>query len=327
MKNALILFVLFFSFTLHAKKKIELKSPDGQLKTVIDIDNDIYFDISHLQTEILSPSRIFFRLDSGVFLGKNPQILNIKKRSQKQTIKSPFYKRDEVEDNFNEVLINFKGNYSVIFRAYNEGIAYRYQTQFNHDLYVYDEGFELDMPLDNNMYASYVNTDAKSRGGQFFNSFEESYNYLPISKYNDDKLLILPLLIECNDGKKLCITESDLENFPGMFIFNDSNEPKLTSVHATYPKKEARLKDNNSQFNVIAREHYVAKTNGTRSYPWRIFVVSENDGQLADCDMVYRLASPSRIDDISWIKPGKAAWEWWTDWKLAGVDFKSGVNM
>ena len=167
-------------FRSHAKKKIELKSPDGQLKTVIDIDNDIYFDISHLQTEILSPSRIFFRLDSGVFLGKNPQILNIKKRNQKQTIKSPFYKRDEVEDNFNEVLINFKGNYSVIFRAYNEGIAYRYQTQFNHDLYVYDEGFELDMPLDNNMYASYVNTDAKSRGGQFFNSFEESYNYLLI---------------------------------------------------------------------------------------------------------------------------------------------------
>lgn len=100
----------------------------------------------------------------------------------------------------------------------------------------------------------------------------------------------------------------------------------MKAVHAPYPKVKEQGGHNQLQMLVKERENYIAKTSGTRSFPWRAFIISRNDKELADCDMVYRLASPSRVNDISWIKPGKVAWDWWNDWNLYGVDFRAGIN-
>ena len=114
--------------------------------------------------------------------------------------------------------------------------------------------------------------------------------------------------------------------YPGMFLNNATDKPTLKSVHAPYPKSQVQGGHNNLQMLVTERENFIAKTKGARNFPWRVFVVSENDAQLADCDMVYRLASPNRLSDISWIKPGKVAWDWWNDWNIYGVDFRAGIN-
>ena len=158
------------------------------------------------------------------------------------------------------------------------------------------------------------------------NSFEQPYVYEPITKLNSKRLMFLPLLVELEGGKKLCITEADLEDYPGMFLNNSTTQPALKPVFAPYPKVKKQGGHNNLQMLVEEREHYIAKTKGTRSFPWRVFVVSAEDRQLADCDMVYRLASPCRVKDLSWIKPGKVAWEWWNDWNIDGVDFRAGIN-
>ena len=161
---------------------------------------------------------------------------------------------------------------------------------------------------------------------QFFNSFEQPYVNETITSLNDKRLKILPLLVDLGDGRKVCITEADLEDFPGMFLNNETGKPSLKAVHAPYPKVKEQGGHNQLQMLVKERENYIAKTSGTRSFPWRAFIISRNDKELADCDMVYRLASPSRVNDISWIKPGKVAWDWWNDWNLYGVDFRAGIN-
>ena len=138
--------------------------------------------------------------------------------------------------------------------------------------------------------------------------------------------MFLPLVVDAGEGVKICITESGLENYPGLYLSAAEGEKRLTGQFAPYPKKTVQGGHNQLQMLVKERENYIAKTSGTRSFPWRAFIISRNDKELADCDMVYRLASPSRVNDISWIKPGKVAWDWWNDWNLYGVDFRAGIN-
>ena len=222
--------------------------------------------------------------------------------------------------------IAFRGDYSIAFRLYNDGLAYRFMTRKKGDIIVTDENATYNFSSDHKTFAPYVNSTKPTFEEQFSNSFEQPYVNEPITKLNSQRLMILPFLVELENGKKLCITEADLEDYPGMFLNNSTDKPSLKSVHAPYPKRKEQGGHNRLQMLVKERENYIAKTKGTRSFPWRVFVVSENDGQLADCDMVYRLASPSRISDVSWIKPGKVAWDWWNDWNIYNVDFRAGIN-
>ena len=141
-----------------------------------------------------------------------------------------------------------------------------------------------------------------------------------------NQLAFTPVVVELKDGKKLCIAESDVESYPGMFVRNANQSNSLKGVFAPYPKETVQGGHNKLQKLVTAREDYIAKCSGRRSFPWRIAIVSSDDKELLDNDMVYKLAAPSRLEDTSWIKPGKVAWEWWNSCGLSGVDFKAGVN-
>jgi len=160
---------------------------------------------------------------------------------------------------------------------------------------------------------------------QFFTSFESQYTIDSISKMDVERIAFTPLLICLKDGKKAVIVESDLEDYPGTF-FRKGEGNSLVSVQSTYPKVEEQGGHNMLQLVVKEREDFVAKVNGTRDFPWRAMVISENDAELMNSDMVYKLASPSRVKDVSWLKPGKVAWDWWNNWNIWGVDFKAGIN-
>ena len=141
-----------------------------------------------------------------------------------------------------------------------------------------------------------------------------------------DRLVFLPAMVELKDGKKAVITESDLEDFPGLLLRNETGKTGFSAIHAAYPKTEIQGGHNNLQYVVTEREKYIAKVQGKRNFPWRCIVISENDAELADSDMVYKLASPCRVSDVSWIQPGKVAWDWWNAWNIYNVDFKAGIN-
>lgn len=324
--QTLLVFLLAGSMSLLAQKSYHLQSPDRKLQTVVTVDQDVEFSLTHEGTEVLAPSVISMTLQNGEVLGVSPKVSKVTKGSVDKVIPSPFYKKAEVSDVYNEMTIAFRGNYSIAFRLYNDGLAYRFITRKKGDIVVVDESATYNFPSDYMTFAPYVNSTKPTFEEQFSNSFEQPYVNEAITKLNDKRLMILPFLVDLGNGKKLCITEADLEDYPGMFLNNTTDKPSLKSVHAPYPKVKQQGGHNRLQMLVKERENYIAKTKGTRSFPWRVFVVSENDGQLLDCDMVYRLASPSRLSDISWIKPGKVAWDWWNDWNLYGVDFRAGIN-
>ena len=324
--KTLILFLCVGSVSVSAQKTYQLESPDKKLQTVVTIGDDIRFSMMHEGSEVLASSPISMTLQNGVVLGEKPRVSKVMRGVADKSIPSPLYKKSEVQDVYNEVTFAFRGNYGLVFRAYNDGLAYRFTTKMKDSIVVVDEEAYFNFPADYSAFAPYVNNTKATFEEQYMNSFEQPYVYEPITKLNSKRLMFLPLLVELKGGKKLCITEADLEDYPGMFLNNSTTQPALKPVFAPYPKVKKQGGHNNLQMLVEEREHYIAKTKGTRSFPWRVFVVSAEDRQLADCDMVYRLASPCRVKDLSWIKPGKVAWEWWNDWNIDGVDFRAGIN-
>jgi len=303
-----------------------VKSPDGQLKAVINTNTKLTYFIMHNADTLIAPSAISMRLTGGEVLGQNAKVKSVKTNTANQVIVAPFYKRNQIKDIYNELVISFNKNYSIVFRAYNEGIAYRFVTNRKQDFNVENEEAVFNFPADYQAIVPYVNKKENATfEEQFFNSFENTYTHAPLSKLDAKRLAFLPLVVEAANGKKVCITEADLEEYPGMYLNRQSGNI-LLGVFAPYPKRIEQGGHNKLQQLVKERENYIAKSKGSRSFPWRIIAVSTQDKQLADNDLVYKLASPSRIGDVSWIKPGKVAWDWWNDWNISGVDFKSGVN-
>ncbi|MGD9558217.1 MAG: glycoside hydrolase family 97 protein [Mangrovibacterium sp.] len=326
MKESFAFLLLFLSAIGGFAQTQELNSPDGKLQVKIDISDQIRFSVSHEQTEVVALSPVSMTLADGTVWGVNPKLKNKKVQRINQKIGTPIYKKSEIEDVYNELVLNFKGNYSLVFRAYNQGVAYRFSSILKDDIEIKNEEINLNFSQDNQTIVPYVNK--KSPSGfeeQFFNSFENTYTHGKLSELDKSRLMFLPVVVELNDGKKLCFTEADLESYPGLYL-NKGAGNSLEGVFAPYPKQIKQGGHNMLQGLVTEREDYIAKVQGTRSFPWRVFAVSATDKELLNNDLVYQLASPSRLSDISWVKPGKVAWDWWNDWNIYGVDFRAGIN-
>ncbi len=302
-------------------------SPDGKIQVEITLNDQITFAVNHESDLVIAPSPISMELGEDETLGANPRLRNKKTDEVNQTVEALFYKRGQIRDHYNELRLNFRGNYSLIFRAYDEGVAYRFATDRRDSLTVMNERVAFNFAQDFPVWAPYANVnDHSSYEPQLESSFENTYDKAPISQLDGQRLIILPALVDVGNSKKVCITESDLEDYPGMYLNSGGGEKSLNAVFAAYPKKEEQGGHNNLQMRVTEREEYIARVPGRRAFPWRVMVISEEDKQLADSDLVYLLASPSRVEDISWIKPGKVAWDWWNAWNLYGVDFEAGIN-
>ena len=321
---AVFLFVTAF-VAQAAPKAFSLSSPDGKLNVSVEVGQTVVYSLSHGGTAILSPSEISMTLSGGIIYGENSRFIGKKERSINESINASFYKKDIVSDNFNELTLRFKG-FNIVFRAYNDGMAYRFVSLSEKPFAVIDEKAEFAFPEDQKAYVPYVRK-SKSFDAQFFNSFENTYEHIALSEWYRERLAFLPLVVEAADGKKVCITESDLLNYPGMYLYNGNAGNTLSGVYAKYPDQVKQGGHNMLQMLVESRKDCIAEFERGESFPWRIVIVSENDAQLADNDMVYRLAKPAAEDsDYSWVRPGKVAWDWWNDWNLYGVDFEAGIN-
>ncbi len=325
-----ILLILSSNIVL-SQKTYNLESPQKNINITITADGDILkYSVTHDNTTIITDSPISMELNDGKILGANPIVRSYDIENVNETIKPVLYKKETIIDNYNELTLNFKGSYSIQFRAYDDGIAYRFITKFSKPIIVKNENITYNFDDDYTAYIPYVNP-SKGPGDniskQFFNSFENTYSITHISEMENDKLAFLPILISLKDNKKIVITEADLEDYPGTYLTkNKTNKNSIVGLHAKYPKVEEQGGYNNLQYIVKEREDYIAKVQGTRDFPWRCMIISEEDKDLTNNDMVYKLASPSRVEDESWIVPGKVAWEWWNAWNIKDVDFESGIN-
>jgi alpha-glucosidase len=323
LRNLLLLCCAFLTGSALAQngKTYNVKSPDGKLNITISAGASVTWSVKREYADIIMPSAISITLDNGEVLGKNTSIKKATPSSVNETMSTPIYKKAQVQNNYNQLLITFKGDYGIIFRAYNDGVAYRFVTTIKGDITVINEEANFNFKDDDKAFLPFVN-DYRNKD-KFNTSFESHYDYLSLSAIKKDTLAFLPVLADLGNSLKAVILEADLQDYPGMYLTPGSNN-NLHGVFAPVPTEEKVLRIN---YVVNSRAAYIAKTAGTRSFPWRVMVVSTEDKQLADNDMMQRLAEPSKIADISWIKPGKVAWDWWNDWNITHVNFKAGINV
>ena len=309
-----------------APKTYDLVSPDGRLKVEIKTGNGICYTLQHDSDVLLEDSYLGLYLTDGTSFGENAKVTGTSRRSVCEIYKTVLYKKAAVEDSFNELTLKFK-NFHLIFRAYDDGMAYRFVSRMKKPFTVKDELASFNFAEDWNMWAAYVCQHTETLESQYYNSFENQYSYTPVSEWNKDRMAFLPLMVDGPHGKKIVITEADLMNYPGMYLYNGDGGSDIAARFAGYPDEVKQGGHNNLQMEVQSRKPFIAECGAGEAFPWRIIAVSENDLQMADNDMVYRLATPADPEaDWSWVKPGKVAWDWWNAWNIRGVDFVSGIN-
>ncbi len=321
-----LLWLFLASLNLNAQQRFQLLSPDGKLKISIVAGQKITYAINHVEDTIIMPSPISMQLNNKRSFGVGSTLKQTFRRTKNEPIKSPFYKRSQITDHYNELELKFKENFSLLFRAYNQGMAYRFVSQEKNDFVVENEVATFNFNKDLSAYIPYTRKNVNTIEAQFFNTFENTYSYQTLSKWKPGQLSLLPMAVEAANGKKICITEADLEDYPGMYLLKEDGMNALKGVYANLPKKEEQGGHGYLQMLVKERESYIARCKGKRLFPWRLIAVASDDMELTNNDLVYTLAAPSRVADVSWIKPGKAVWDWWSDWNLYGVNFKAGIN-
>ncbi len=323
-KTCLILFsLLVYNFggtiSLFAQN-IEVKSPNGEIKLTVSIKDKIYYSVDYNTEVLLNYCYLQLVLDNEV-LGSNPKLTGQKRSVINENINPVVpLKYSTVNNHCNVLLLNFKGDYSVEFRAFNDGVAYRFITNRKKESIVKGEDFVINFPSE---YLAHL----QQQGG-FKTAYEEKYTHVPTTQFvsEEKNLAVLPILLDTKKQYKILISESDLSDYPCMFLKGTGSN----GMQSTFPKAPLEFgEDGDRSLKIVKEADYIAKTSGKRTYPWRYFVITKDDKQLLENTMTLKLSPKNQLQNIAWIKPGQASWEWWNDASPYGpdVNFVAGYNL
>ena len=316
MKRSLILGFLFVILACPAfAKEYKVNSPDGKISLTINVEKEIVWTATYEGREIVSSSRTALLLKDGRTLGQNSKIRRARAGQVSEIIKPVVAnKKSEIADNCNTLTLSFNGGYGIQFRTYNDGFAYRFETSLKDTIIVQNEVSEIKFPAGSQTWYPLETS--------FMSHNERTYIHASVDTVNNRHLASLPTLFKV-DGINVLITESDILDYPGMWLLG-AGQGRFNGTWPQYPDTE-NLKGDRNLF-VTGTKDYIAKTNGTRTFPWRVYVISGNDVGLIESDLVFKLAKPVQTEDTKWIKPGQVAWDWWNANNVYGVDFKAGIN-
>ncbi|HET6178533.1 MAG TPA: glycoside hydrolase family 97 protein [Candidatus Sulfotelmatobacter sp.] len=311
-----ILFAGFISTSAASQASYDLRSPDGRIEVRIRTVGQISYDLVLKGQAVLENSKISLDVEHKK-LGVQPKVIDSKQRSYDQVVEPVVRQKfAKIRDHYNELRLNMDGGYAVVFRAYNEGMAYRFETTLPQaQVKIYGEESAFNFTSDFVVY--YPQEDS------FFSHNERKYLPQHLHEIAPEFLATLPAVVDVTHGAKLAIAESDVDSYPGLWL-HGTGGTGLAATFPPYPLKETLTGDRD--YRVTESADYIAVTAGTRSFPWRVIGFAEKDGDLLTNQIVYLLEKPSMVEDTSWIKPGKVAWDWWNFNNVYGVDFKAGVN-
>lgn len=301
-------------------KKAEVASPSGNISVTVEdgTDGNLMFSVSSNGKQLLLPSRIGMEFEGA----KKTQKIKSSKviKNIKEDVNAPFYRNPKFSTTSNELTLRLEDGNSVTFRVFDDGVAYRFSTDGKSGNIINNETAIYNVAGDPKVYLPH-STNPKKPEAMAFQNF---YTVTPMSSASP-LLAFLPVTVDYDNGLKMTMMESDLEAYPGMFVEADSTTNSLKGVFAKYPSSTDFYPWRKQEY-VTGTEKYIAKSEGKRNFPWRIMAITTDDTQMPVNNLVYALASPSRVVDTSWIKPGQSAWEWWNDWGLRQVPFKAGIN-
>ncbi len=319
MKSKIISLVLMLSISIssYAQKVITAQSPDGQINVCVTLSDAIYYDVvSHGET-LLTRSTIGMQLSDRI-LGEKPVLKKKSVKRVEETVTPIFpLKYSQVENNYTLLTLDMKGGYSVDFRIYDDGVAFRMRTSLPGLIEIMQENTVFQL-------ADECDLVLQQPGG-FKTGCEENYSLVKSSQWKkEDRMTELPVLI-MGKNQKILLSEFDLVSYPGLFLKGNSDN----SLSAIQPKVPLKYEDDGDRRQRILKEaDYIAKTEGTRTFPWRYMLITQEDGRLAENTMPMRLAQKCQLEDVSWIKPGQACWDWLNGIPYGpDVTFEGGINL
>jgi alpha-glucosidase len=312
----ILMSLLALATSAAAQSSFDLRSPDGKIEVRIRTAKGLHYDVLRNGVALLEDSTASIDIDHKN-LGRETKVRNSKESSHDEMLEPVVRQKfAKIRDNYKELRLDMDGGYAFVFRAFNEGIAYRIETSLpQQNVKVYNEEASFRFPSDFLVY--YPQEDS------FMSHNERKYLPQHLSEIIPPYIASLPAVMEVNDGVKIVIGESDVEDYPGLWL-RGTRGNGLSATFPPYPLKFNLVRDRDEH--VTESADYIATTKGTRTYPWRVLGITEKDGDLLTNQIVWLLEKPSQLQDTSWIKPGKVSWDWWNAWNVYGVDFKAGVN-
>ena len=316
----LLIAMLALSAQEVSAREMSVASPNGRIVAVVEDQAGLMISVRLDGVALVAPSPIGLTLADGTTIGRNGALGFGRKSVVVDDTDAPFYRQRHIKTTANQLDLKMKGGFGLQVRAYDEGVSYRFYTTRKGETIIKNEIAEYDFGDEAKAWLAYSTNKEKP----FAMAFQNTYDETPLAQAQDVPAF-LPVTIQKDGcvGAKVTLLESDLRQYPGMFVRPAQGE--LRAVFAPYPKKMDYYKWRGMSY-VAETEDFIAKSKGPRTYPWRVFAVSEKDTEMPVNDLVYTLASPNEIGKTDWIKPGKVAWDWWNDWNLRGVSFKAGIN-
>lgn len=319
MKKHLILTIalcLTATLPIKAQEEYTVSSPNGSLELKISMRDTLSYQIfadGEALSEISPIAMVVERNGRRITLGENPAVEKCSRNSISQKIPMHLGENDQIDDTYNEMILDLGSLYSLHCRAYDEGVAYRIESKINGSITIRNEIAEFNFKDNPQVWIAYDEDKRTMSQWELPYKRELSVKSVKTGDYG-----INPCFFR-NNKKNIGITviESDLENYPGMYLLKKEAGNKLVGKWAEYPKKIKNDSKYDSQA-VLERYDYIALTPGVRTYPWRGFIISRDDSELMNNDLVYKLAKPQAEGDFSWISAGRTAFEWLHDGELEG---------
>ena len=302
--------------SIAAQESYVVASPDGNIQLSVSAGEQLAVALL-VDGEQLATTPVGLDIRQYGVVGSNPVINSVERNHVEGEIKVVIGENPSVYENYNEMTLNL-GDYSLVCRAYDEGVAWRLVTRIDGDIIITDEVVDFTFAGNPAVWFS----EAPESMSQWELSYEK---YESAAAIPDGLFSVNPMMIKYEDtGLGLTIIESDIDDYPGMFL-RSTADGHLHGKWAQYPNTIQNSSIYDSQA-VLSRYDYIARTVGTREYPWRGIIVSRSDVELLNNDFIYKLAKPQKLADTSWIKAGKTGFDWLVDGVLEGVDIPNGPD-
>lgn len=303
-----------------------LRAPAEPLEAVIRTDDALTLEVRYRGKTVARTPALGLEIDGHLRAGALPPFRGSARRKVDEIIRPVVAeKRAVIPDRYNELRLTFGPKLAVTFRAYDDGVAYRFETAIDGEVIVRNESAGLRLGSGDTAWMALVTCRTEPGVDCFQSNHEENYQQLAMDAVPEGRLAYLPITVQ-TPGGYVAFTESDLRDYPGLWLRRVPEASAMAGDFARYPLKEKVFGGEFKQSLVTKRADFLARTPGKRTFPWRVLMVSPDAAGLLGNDLVYRLASPLELQDVSWIRPGQSTEEWITSRQLHGVDFKSGLN-
>ena len=321
MKNCylILFFLLVWCDSFLEGQTIKVVSPNNEMVLSITAGDSLTWSVACKNKNVIEKTCISLTINDQIILGDHPVIIWDSLSLHKGEITSIVPNKDlKIKDEYRQLTLRFENKFSLEFRVYNEGIAYRFVTGFDEMINVISEKMDLNFPGKTTSYFPLEKS--------MYSHYERAYLLKSLDTIPGKEFCSLPVLFTTVDSIRVLFTEADLYDYPGMFLRGTGSD----GVQAIFPKYILETKpgikgpDRNE---IITKEaEYISRTTGKRTFPWRVFIISDDDRVLVETNLVFQLSRPLEIENTDWIKPGKVAWDWYNANNLTGVDFTSGIN-